>query len=498
MLEAYGQALVFLFSPSTLLMMLAAVLVGLIIGILPGIGGMLGLALFLPFVFGMPKEIALTFLLAFHSVNFTGGGICSILLNVPGDGPSATALLDGFPMNQRGEGARAVAAGVTASSLGGLVPCFLALAMIPAILPIVMAFKSPEMAVLVLMGISFIATLTGRSVMKGLISGFIGVLISLIGIQGATGTVRFAFGSSYLYNGIGIVAVALGLFGISELLEMSLKGQRAISNAPVKSRLSDAFAGVVDVFRHWWLWLRCTILGYIIGVLPGVGAETSCWVSYAYAKRTSKHPDKFGTGVVEGVIAPQAANNAKEAGDLLTTMAFGIPGGASMSLVMGALFMVGVVPGPPMLAEHLPLALTLLLGIALANIMGGFIAFFSAPYLARIASLRFEFLFPLILCLVLAGGFVEHNTMMDVVVIIACGLLGLVMKKFEFSRPGLLLGVVMGKLLEDYTLLSIQIAGPFFFLTPICLILLAILVGLFAYPSLKKLPASCVGRLKKS
>ncbi|MFH1003528.1 MAG: tripartite tricarboxylate transporter permease [Chloroflexota bacterium] len=486
MLEAYGQALSFLLSPMTLLLMLGAVIIGLIIGIIPGIGGLIGVALFLPLVFRMPAETALTFLITFHAVTMTGGSISAILVNVPGTGANAATLLDGFPMNQKGEGARAVGAAVTASTFGGLVPCFLALAMIPLVYRLVIAFRSPEMAMLVLLGISFIAVLTGRSKTRGLASGTLGVLISLIGFQNVTGTYRFTLGSEFLYSGLEIVAMALGLFGLAELFDVLMKGHTSITSTTSKQSLADALQGALDVWRHKWVWLQGTIIGYIIGVIPGVGAETGTFVAYGQAKKTSKHPELFGTGIVEGIIAPESANNAKESGALLTTMAFGIPGSAIFALFMGAFLMVGVIPGPRMLVDHLPLALIMILGIALANLIGGIISLLAAPYLARATSVHIDFLFPIILCLIITGGYIVRNTMMNVVAVIILGLLGLLMKRYDFSRPAMLLGFVLGQLFENYVLLSYQVSGPLFFVTPISMALFAFIVLLFVYPLLKK------------
>ncbi len=486
MLDAYGQALAFLFQPVTLVIMLAAVLVGLIMGIIPGLGGMIGLALFLPLVFGMRPEVGLTLLVAFDAVVFTGGTITAILLNIPGTPPNAATLFDGFPMNQKGEGARAIGAAVTSSMFGGLVPVFLALATIPLILPIVMAFRSPEMAMLVLIGISFLAVLTGGSATRGLMSGALGILLALVGVHAATAVYRFTFGTAYLYDGFDLISVSLGLFGVAELLDMSIEGRATIAQKTVESKLSDVFRGAKDVWQHKLLWLRSTLLGYVFGLIPGIGGEAATFVAYGQAKQTSKNPEKFGTGCIEGVIAPESANNAKEAGSVLTTMAFGIPGSAVMALLMGAFLMVGVTPGPRMMVDQLPLALTLLLGIAMANVMGGLIAFFTANRMARVASIPFTSLFPLILILIFAGTFVARGSIVNIPVTILFGLLGLLMKRFQFSRPALLLGFVLGRLLEDYSLLSIKIHGPLFFITPISLFLLAVLIGLLFYPTLRK------------
>jgi len=494
MLEAYGIAIATLFQPLNLLVMLVAILIGLIVGIIPGIGGGTMVVILLPFIFRMPPEVALILLVSLHAVVFTSGGITSILLNMPGESFSAATLLDGFPMTKKGEGGRAIGAAVISSMAGGIVPVFLALAMVPLVMPIIMAFGQPEMAMLVLLGISFMAALTGGSVIKGLISGAAGVLLSLVGYHFVTGVHRFSFGTTFLYDGIELIPLLLGLFGIAEIFHLVMRGETAIAQKAVV-KLSGVAEGMKDVWRHKWLWFRSTIIGYIVGIIPGVGAGVATWVSYGQAKQTSKHPEKFGTGVVEGVIAPEAADNAKEAGSLLTTMALGIPGSAIMALFMAAFLMVGVEPGPGMLAEHLPLALTLLLGIALANIIGGIICLFAAPQLVRVASAHLDFLFPVILIAALIGVYVATPSPLNFVMILVFGIFGLVMRRHGYSRPALILGFVLGGLLENYSLLSIKIYGPFFLFRPISLTLLVIMILLLLYPQLKRGISGLRGRL---
>jgi putative tricarboxylic transport membrane protein len=485
MLEAYGAAIATLFQPVNLLIMLAAVLVGLAVGIMPGISGMTMLALLLPFVFGMPAESVLILLVALTSVVWTSGGITSILLNIPGEGPSAATLLDGFPMAQKGEAGRAIGAAVTSSMAGGIVPVFFALAMVPAVMPIVMAFGQPEMALMVLLGISFLAALTGGSVIKGIISGMLGLLISFVGFHYVTGVHRFSFGTAFLYDGFELVPLALGLFGIAELFELIMKGQTTIAQKAT-TKLSGVVEGMKDVWRHRWLWFRSTVIGYIVGIIPGIGAGVATWVCYAQAKQTSKHPEDFGTGAVEGVIAPEAADNAKEAGALLTTMVLGIPGSAVMSLMLAAFLMVGVTPGPRMLTDNLPLALTLLLGIALANIIGGVICLLAAPYMAKLALVNLDFLFPAILVIAFVGIYVATQSPLNFIVALAFGMLGLVMRKYGYSRPSLMLGFILGAMFENYSLLSIKIYGPLFMFRPIPIIMLVIMLVVLAYPGIRR------------
>lgn len=485
MLEAYGAAIAILFQPLNLLVMLAAIVIGLLVGIIPGISGATMLVILLPFVFHMPAEVALILLVALHAVVYTSGGITSILLNMPGEGSSAATLLDGFPMTQKGQGSRAIGAAVTSSMAGGILPVILALAMVPAMMPIIMAFGQPEMAILILLGISFLAALTGGSVVKGLISGMVGLLLSFVGYHYVTGVHRFDFNTVFLYDGMALVPLLLGLFGLSEMFYLISKGETAIARrAAVK--ISGVVEGAKDVWRHRWLWFRSTIIGYIIGIIPGIGAGVATWVAYGQAKQTSKYPEKFGTGVVEGVIAPEAADNAKEAGALLITMALGIPGSAIMALLLAAFMMVGVTPGPGMMVDHLPLALTLLLGIALANIIGGVICFLAAPQLVRVASVHLDFLFPAILMAVAIGVYVATLSPMNFITLLAFGILGLAMRKYGYSRPALLLGFILGGLFENYSLLSIKLYGPLFFLRPIPLTMLIVMVLLLSYPYLKR------------
>ncbi len=496
MLEAYGAAIATLFQPINLLVMLVAIVIGLLVGIIPGISGATMLVILLPFVFHMPAEVALILLVSLHAVVYTSGGITSILLNMPGEGSSAATLLDGFPMTQKGEGSRAIGAAVTSSMAGGIVPVILALAMVPAMMPIIMAFGQPEMAILILLGISFLAALTGDSVIKGLISGMVGVLLSFVGYHYVTGVHRFDFNTVFLYDGIALVPLLLGLFGLSEMLYLVSKGETTIARRTAV-KISGVVEGAKDVWRHRWLWFRSTIIGYVVGIIPGIGAGVSTWVAYGQAKQTSKHPERFGTGVVEGVIAPEAADNAKEAGALLTTMALGIPGSAIMALLLAAFLMVGVTPGPGMMVEHLPLALTLLLGIALANIIGGAICFLAAPQLVRVASVHLDFLFPAILMAIAIGVYVVTLSPMNFITLLVFGLLGLAMRKYGYSRPALLLGFILGGLFENYSLLSIKLYGPLFFLRPIPLALLVIMIILLNYPNIKRAISGLRGRLKE-
>ncbi|MFH1490483.1 MAG: tripartite tricarboxylate transporter permease, partial [Pseudomonadota bacterium] len=433
----------------------------------------------------------ISLLLAISAVSTTGGSITAILMNIPGTGPSAATLIDGFPMTKKGEAGRAFGALLCAATTGGVLGVCLALAAIPVVRPVVMTFGSPEMFFLILMGISFLAILGKGSAVKGMISGLLGLFISLIGYQHSTGIDRFGFDDDFLLLGLKLVPVVLGLFAGAELLDMAVSGKPILPRDTAKTGKAlrrQIWQGARDVFRHWWLWLRSCIFGYIIGLIPGIGGDTAVFVAYAQAKQTSKYPDKFGTGVVEGVIAPESASNAKEGGALLTTLALGMPGSASMALLIGALLLQGVIPGPEMLRDDMALTFTLLWGLALANIIGGVICYFLAGYLnlTRVVTIAPVYMVPAILTLVFVGAYVYDKNLGDIVVAVIFTFVGIIMKKFGYNRPALLLGFILGKYFEEYFWLSIQTRGYLFFLRPACLIIIALTVGLYVMEPIRK------------
>ena len=462
------------------------VIVGVIGGIIPGISSLLTMALVLPFVFAMLPEHALPLMVAISAVGYTGGSITAILLNIPGTAPSAATLIDGYPMTKKGEGGRALGAALMSSGIGGIATVFLALAMVPLLLPMVMAIISADMVFIILLGLSFISVLSAGSMIKGLVSGGLGLLIAFIGFQAVTGVSRFTFGSLYLYDGIGLIPLALGLFAIPEAINLAARGGTIAKTETVIKGMRDIWEGVKDVCRHWGLWLRSTVIGYIIGIIPGIGAMAATFIAYGQAKQTSKHPERFGTGIVEGVIAPESANNAKEAGSLLTTLALGIPGSAAMAMLLGAFLMLGITPGPDMLTIHLPLSLSLLLVIIVANVLAVIICFPVTPYLAKIAYIPSRILAPLILVISLIGAFTFRELFNDIIVALVFSVLGLTMRRFGFNRPSLFLGYILGGLFERYLFLALRTSGPLFFLRPLSIGLIIIIIALFTFEPAKR------------
>jgi len=488
-LPAFMEALQYFTHLEVWLYILAGVALGLIFGVIPGLTSLVAMSILMPFVFLMTPEQALPLFIGICAVSYTAGAITAILLNIPGTGASAATLIDGFPMTQKGEGARALGAALTSSGMGGIVSVILALAMVFLVLPLIFAIRSADLVFLILMGISFIAVLSGGSMLKGLIAGGVGLIISLTGLHVITGVPRFTLGTVYLLDGYSLIPVILGLFAVPEIISTGVRGALVQQLDKVVLSMQGVLEGMKDVFRHWGLWLRSSIIGYIIGVIPGVGASTAIFVAYGQGKQTSKHSEKWGTGIVEGVIAPESANNAKEGGALLTTLALGIPGSGEMVILLGALMMLGIVPGIEMMTVRLPLSLLLIQVLFVGSFLGAAICLLLAPYLARVATIPARVLVPLVMVVVFIGAFAYAERFLDLVTLLIFGLVGLAMRKYGFNRPALLLGYILGDLFEKYLFIAYRADGPLFFMTPISLSVIFVTIALFCFGPARKLLA---------
>jgi len=467
--------------------MFAGIISGVLIGVIPGLGGAVVLAIFLAFVFLLEPEQALPFMVAVHTVAFTGGAITTILLAVPGTSSNAATLLDGYPMAQRGEAGRALGLALTASGMGAFYSSIFALIMVVPVLPIVMAIASPEMVFLVLLGISLIATLSRGSTIKGIISGFLGILISLIGYHLVTGVERFTFGNIYLRDGIPVVPLFIGLFALPEMFALAATGGTIAKGQVRKIKgIKEMMGGVKEVFTHLKLNVFCSFIGYVVGVIPGVGGLVASWVSYGQAKQTSKKSDQYGTGIPEGIIAPESANNSSAGGSVLTTLALGIPGSEGNVLILGAFLLLGIIPGPEMLTTRLPLSLSLLIVVGVSGLIAAGICLLAAPYLAKIVTVPGHILVPLVIALVTAGVFVSHELFFDIIVLFVFGVIGWLMRQFGYNRPAFVLGFVLGSLFEKFLFLSISAWGPLFFVRPISLVIIVITIVIMSFAPVTK------------
>lgn len=475
------------FNLSTFNLMMIGIAIGFVVGILPGLGGPTAMALMLPFVFKMNAVEAFAFLLGMTAVTATTGDITSVLFGVPGEPTTASTILDGHSMARNGETGRALGA-VLMSSLVGAIFAGVALgAAIPVIRPLVLTFGSPEFFMLSLLGISFVAALSGEDPLKGIISGGIGLMLATIGLDPISGIQRYTFGQLFLWDGVGLVPITIGFYAIPETIELAVLGT-SIAQKEVGS-LGGVMEGVKDTFRHFWLVMRCSALGTITAIIPGMGAATTQWLAYAHAVQSSPDKERFGKGDVRGVLGPGAANNSTLGGSLITTIAFGVPASVIMAILLGAFIIQGIVPGPDMLIPppkgKLDLTYSFVWVIILSNIITVAICFLFLKPLAKVTQVRGGIIIPIILILIYLGAFAEKNAFEDMVIVLFFGALGWVMEKLEWPRPPVLLGLVLGPLAENRLFLSTDNYGLAWLHRPgVIAIFIITLFGIF-YPIIK-------------
>jgi TctA family transporter len=485
MLGMAMKAATIMVDPTRLAFLALGVVIGLVLGVIPGLGGLVGLSLLLPFTFNMDPFTALAFLMGLQAVVVTSDTIPAVLFGVPGTVGSAATILDGYPMSRKGEAGRAFGAAFTASVFGGLFGALLLAISVPILRPVLLFVETPEVLAFVVFGLSLVAVLSGSTPIKGLGAGCIGLILATAGDDSQTGTLRWTFDSMYLFDGFKLVPIALGLFALPELADMAINRQ-SIAGANRAGPRKGQIQGILDVFRHWFLVIRCSSIGAVLGAIPGIGASVIDWVAYAHAVKTEKNArESFGKGDVRGVIASESSNNAKEGGALIPTIAFGVPGTASMALLLGAFLIHGLNPGPDMLTKNLDVTYTLVWSIAIANIIGAGICFIFADQLAKIALVRIGILAPVIIAITFVGAFQGSKEWGDIYVLICVGILGWVMKRLRWPRPPLILGFVLGDIFENSMFISWERYGYSWLARPIVVILFALtLYGIFS-PAVK-------------
>ncbi len=478
MIEGMLEGLVIAFSWPSPLYLLLGILMGIWIGAVPGLGGAVGLALMLPFTFGMDTAPAFALLLGMYAVTSTADSISSIMFGIPGTVASQATILDGYPLTKKGEGARALGAAYTVSAFGGVLGALLLAASLPIILPFINAFGVPEFFMLSVLGLTMVGVLSGRSIVKGITVACFGLLLTTVGYADATGVPRFHFGVDYLLDGLPLIPIVLGLFGIPELMELAVRGTSISRVAPKETDESGLMQGVRDVLTHRWLTIRSALIGTYVGMLPGLGATIVDWIAYGHAVQSAKDKSQFGSGDIRGVIAPETANNAHKAGALIPTVAFGIPGSIGTAILLGALVIQGLRPGPDMLTFDLPLTFSMVWEIAIANVIAAGLLLFFARHIHKLAFLPGHLIVPGVMTVLLMGTWIATNSIGDWWVALAMGTIGYLMKQGGWPRPPLILALVLGALMENNYQLSTQIYGQYawFFTRPVVVIIELLIV----------------------
>ncbi len=497
-LLAAGHALTTLLQFNRLIFLVFGVVVGLAIGLLPGIGGLTGFALLVPFTYTMDPYAAFAMLLGMASVITTSDVIPAVLFGVPGHAASQATVLDGLPMTRRGEAARALSACYTSSLLGGLIGAVILAFSLPLVRPFVLSIGTPEMLALTIFGVSMVSALSGNAPLRGVVAACFGILVGMIGTNVATGQMRWTGDLLYLQDGIPLVPIILGIFALPELCDLAIRRAAIAENVRFTSR-EGMRQGVIDTLRNWFLVLRCGALGSVLGAVPGITGAVTDWIAYGHALQTSKGAKQsFTKGDVRGVIAPEAANNAREGGSLVPLLSFGVPGGAAQAILLGAMMVHGFIPGPDMLTRHLDLTYSMVWSIALANIFGAGLCFLLSGQFAKISTLRYTLILPVIMPIIYVGAFQGSRSWGDLFVLLIAGLIGWTMKRLKWVRPPLILGLVLGVLMERYMSISFVRYGTDWLHRPVVMVLLTLAALVFFKPLFKLVHGGGLARLRPS
>lgn len=434
-----------IFQPVSLGLIFLSVLIGVIIGALPGLSSTMAVALLLPFTIGMEPVIAISMMAALYCAGTFGGSITAILINAPGAPPAVATALDGYPMAQRGEAGRALGIAAISSVSGGLLSLIAFIIAAPLLASVALSFRPQEYFALTLFGLSMLAAISGKSAPRNLIAGLFGVLVSVVGIHLVTGVERFTFGTNFLYDGIDFVPVLIGVFAIAELLKQAEVKDGALE------RIKDVaikLPGAEDMRRIWKTILRSSGIGTIVGILPAEGTTVAAIMGYNEAKRWSKHPEEFGKGSVEGIAGPEAANNAGTSGAMVPTLALGIPGSGTTAVILAALIMHGFRPGPFLMRETPEILYAIFIAMFIANFAFLFIGLAGAKVFAMITLVPRTFLWPAVFCFSIVGAYAYQQQMFDVWVMLISGLIGFRAMRHGFGPAPFVMGLVLGGLLE--------------------------------------------------
>ena len=485
LISSFFVALEMVLSWPTIAFVVIGTFIGMGFGAIPGLGGVIALALLVPVTFGMESTWAMVLFGATMGGVAFGGSISAILINVPGTAPNAATLLDGFPLAQQGRAAEALGAAATASALGAIFGLVVFVAIIPVARVLILSFTQPEFFWLAIFGLTIIAVVSRGNLLKGILAGGFGLILSTIGFGNVTGEVRYGFGIQYLYDGISLVVALIGLFALAEVIRMIADGGTIAEDAQAVTDRAGVVRGMKAVLARPRLFLRSCVTGVLVGAVPGAGGTIATFISYMQAVQASDDPESFGRGNIEGVIASEATNDAKDGGTLLPTVVFGIPGGSVTAVLLGALTMHGLSPGRNLIEENLHMLYLLVLSLLGANILTSTVGLLTANHFSKLTNIRVERLVGPITIVCFVGAYALRMNLIDVGVALLFGFIGYAMYVFDYSRIALVLGLILGPIAEKSFHLALRISdvGPLiFFQNPISLVLVALTLAALVLP----------------
>ncbi len=472
-----------LLTPYNLWMMLLGTAIGLIVGALPGLGGRLAIALLIPFIFGKDMVGGAVFLLSMHAVTGTAGQLTSIMFGVPGEGDAAATIVDGYPMAQKGEAGMALGASLMASGLGGIIGAMVLAVLIPVIEPIVLMFSPAEFFFLALLGITFVAFVSGSAIFKGILVGLFGMTLAFIGQDPQTGIARYSEDMLFLWEGLDLITAVLALFAVPEMIHLGVKGGAiaAVTKEEAQTTVKAQWAGMMATFSHMWLVVRTSMIGAFIGILPGLGGSAASWICYGHAVQSCKKPSNFGRGDIRGVIAPETANNSKEGGSLLPTLFFGVPGSSGMAIMLGAFLILGIQPGPQMLTTQLDLVWVLIWALVVSNILAVVVMLFVTKPLVRLTFVRGGILIPFILIVVVFGTLMAKGQWENLIILMILSPIGYLFLRYDWPRPPFVIGIVLGGIAEESLHKAWALWRWDFFVRPLSIVLMSLIGLTIAY-----------------
>lgn len=472
-----------IFNITTLVYIISGVAIGIIFGCVPGLSGPIGVALLLPFTYGMTPSNGLLILGSIYMGATYGGSISAILLNVPGTGEAACTAIDGNAMARKGRAKEALYISIFSSGFGGLLGVLALIFFTPLLVKIALKFGPPEMFLFALAGITVVGSILGKSPAKGFLAVSIGLLISTVGMDGTSiGSARLTFGISRLAGGIPLIPVTVGLFAITEMLTL------ANSNAGLLVKAVDKIKPlkvIKEIFKSWFILIKSTLIGVIVGIIPGTGGSISSFVAYGAARRDTKNKDEFGEGNIDGIIGPESANNAAVGGSLVPLLALGIPGSATAGIIYGALTLQGLEPGPQLFNNNSTLVYTFMIGILLSVIVMVVLGIVGAPLFVKVLRVKIHNLVPIILILSVIGVYSSRNSLFDLLLAIIFGVIGVFLKKNKIPIPPIILGLILGNTMETNLRRCITIADAkqvgtlyYIFARPVSIIIALIVVAI--------------------
>jgi putative tricarboxylic transport membrane protein len=473
-------------TPMNLLLVFVGMLVGVFFGSLPGISSSMGIVLMLPFTYYMGILPSIILLVALYAGSSYGGSITAILFNTPGTPESVATTFDGYPMTKNGKAGRALSLAISASAFGGVFSVLIMLFLAPPLSDVALNIQSAEYFALTVLGLTVISSIGTKSPIKAIASGLIGTLIAMIGMDPIVGANRFTFGNIELMNGLEMIPIMIGAFALAEVLNQATDKHKDLN---MSNKVSLETIKLVELIKHKWVLLKSAVIGTVIGILPGTGGSIASIVSYGEAMRTSKNKENYGQGEEEGVVAPEAANNAAAGGAMIPTLVLGIPGSPTTAIILAALALQGLQPGPQLMTEQPLMLYCIFFSMLIASVtvfIGGRLG---VKAFAAILKLPYSMLGTLIVLLSMVGSYAVGNSMFNVWVMLIFGILGYFMKQYHFSPASLVLGLVLGPMMEENFRRNLLVTeGDYlsFITKPISGVILLIAVLAMFYPIIAK------------